>query len=77
MCRFVEKYLKWQNLTFGDLWSPGLYDNRSSFAIVLFYALLNAAYRVSLHGPGAELEGGGSITARPDAFGAEQRLGAG
>ena len=26
---------------------------------MIFYALLNAAYRVSLHGPGAELEGGG------------------
>ena len=26
---------------------------------MILYALFNAAYRVSLHGPGAELEGGG------------------
>ena len=26
---------------------------------MIFYALSNAASRVSLHGPGAELEGGG------------------
>ena len=37
-------------------------------------ALSNAAYRVSLYGPGAELEGRGSNTPlRPGVFGAEQR----
>ena len=48
------------NLTFDDLWLPGLWPDlkkvRSSF-VTIFDALSNAAYRVSLRGPGAELEG--------------------
>ena len=44
---------------------------------MIFHALLNAAYRMSLHGPGAELEGVGAQTPRPVAFGAEHRPGAG
>ena len=41
---------------------------------MIFDALVNAAYRVPLHGPEAELEGGGcSNTPQPSAFGAEHR----
>ena len=43
---------------------------------MIFDALSNAAYRVSLHGPGAELEEGVQ-TPRPGAFGAEDRPGIG
>ena len=43
-----------------------------------FDAISNAAYRVSPHGSGVELEGGGVFKhPRPGAFGAEQRPGAG
>ena len=42
-----------------------------------FDALPNAAYRVSLHGPGAELQGVFKHPPRPGAFGAEQRPSAG
>ena len=46
---------------------------------MIFYALSNAAYCVSLHGPGVELEAGCSNTfpspPRPGAFGAEHRPG--
>ena len=65
MSRFVEKRWKRQNLTLGDLrWPdlwPDLKNDRTSF-VMIFGALSNAAYRMSLHGPGAELEGGGSNT---------------
>ena len=41
-------------------------------------ALKNVIYCVSLHGPGAELEGDVQThTSRPGAFGAEQRPGGG
>ena len=57
MCRFIENCWKRRNLAFGDLWWPDLWRDlkiyRSSF--VLTFAI--AAYCVSLHGPGAELEG--------------------
>ena len=43
---------------------------------LFFYALSNVASRMSLNGPGAKLEGGGSNTPRPGAFGAEERPGA-
>ena len=39
-------------------------------------ALLNAAYHVSLHGPGATLEGDVHPPPRPVVFGAEHRPGA-
>ena len=49
------------NLTFGDLWWPDLWpdlkNDWSSF-VMIFDALSNAAYRVSLRGLGAEIEGG-------------------
>ena len=45
---------------FGDLWWPDtwpdLKNDRSNFFII-FYALSNAAYRVSQNCPGAELQG--------------------
>ena len=60
LCPFVEKDWKRQSLAFGDLlWPdlwPGLKNDRTSF-IMIFDALLNVAFRVSLHGPVAELEG--------------------
>ena len=34
---------------------------------MLFYALSNVAYYVSLHGPGADLEGGGVFKHSPSA----------
>ena len=40
-------------------------------------ALSNAAYRVSLHGPWAELEAGVQPPPRPGAFGVKQRPGVG
>ena len=61
MDQFVEKCLNRPNLTFGDLWWPDLWPDlkhdRSSF-VMIFDVLSNAAYRVSLHGPGAEIEWG-------------------
>ena len=36
---------------------------------MIFGALSNAAYRVSLHGPGAEIEGGGSQEPPPSGGG--------
>ena len=61
MRQFVEKCWNRPNLTFGDLWWPDLWpdlkNDRSSF-VMIFDALSNAAYRVSLRGPGAEIEGG-------------------
>ena len=61
MRQFVEKCWNRPNLTFGDLWWPDLWpdlknDRRSFF--MFFDALSNAVYRVSLHGPWAELDGG-------------------
>ena len=60
MSRFVEKWWKRQNLTFGDLWwpdrRPDLKSARSGF-VMIFDALSNDSCRVSLHGPGAELQG--------------------
>ena len=59
MCRFVEKCWKRQNLTLLDLWWPDLWpdlkNDRTSF-VMIFGALSNAAYRMSLHDPGAELD---------------------
>ena len=82
MCRFVEKCWKRQTLTFGDLWWPDLWPNLKNdrpIFVMIFGALSNAAYCVSLHGPGAEL-GVGEVfkhPPRPGVFGAEQRPGAG
>ena len=42
-----------------------------------FDTLSNVAYRVSLHGPEAELGGGVKHYPRPGVFGAEHRPGAG
>ena len=68
MCQFVEKCWNRQNLTFGDLWWPDLWpdlkNDWSSF-FMIFDALSNAVYRVSLHGPWAELDGGCSNTPLP------------
>ena len=58
-----------------DLWLD-LKNDRNSF-VIIFDALLNAAYRVSLRCPGVELEGKGVQTPRPGVFGAEHRHGAG
>ena len=61
MCRFVEKCWKRQNLTFGDLWLPDFWPDLKfdrSLSVIIFDALSIAAYRVSLRGPLAELEGG-------------------
>ena len=48
-------------LAFNDLWWPDLWpdqkSDRSDFFLI-FDALSNAAFAVSLRGPGAELEGG-------------------
>ena len=44
-------------MTSGDLTFDLLKNDRSSF-VMIFDALSNAAYRVSLRGPGAELDGG-------------------
>ena len=58
MRQFVEKCWNKPNLNFDDLWWPDLKMNdQSSFVIIFFYALSNAAYRVSLRGSGAELDG--------------------
>ena len=50
-----------RNFAFNDLWWPDLWPDqkidRSDF-LIIFDALSNAAFRVSLRGPGAELEGG-------------------
>ena len=46
-------------MTSGDLTFDLLKNDRSDF-VMIFDALSNAAYRVSLRGPGAEIEGGGS-----------------
>ena len=43
-------------MTFGDLTFDLTKNDRNIF-VMIFGALLNAAYRVSLRGPGAELEG--------------------
>ena len=61
MRQFVKKkMLKRPNLTFDDLWWPDIWPDlkidRSSF-VMLCDALLNPAYRLSLRGPEAELEG--------------------
>ena len=64
MCRFVENvekgkiYLWWPLVTWHLTWPK---KDRSSF-VKIFYALSNATYHVSLHGPGAELEEGCSNT---------------
>ena len=63
MRQFVEKCWNEPNLTFGDLWWPDLWPdlkNDSSF-FMIFDALSSAAYRVSLRGPEAEIEGGLNI----------------
>ena len=60
MCKFVEKCWKAQNLTFGGLWWPDLWPDTKidlSVSFIIFYALSIAAYRASLRGPWAELEG--------------------
>ena len=63
-------------MTSGDLTFDLTNSDRISF-VMLFYALSNDAYRVPLHGPGAELGGGLTVqTPRPGAFGAGQRPGA-
>ena len=55
MCRFVEKCWKRQNLTFGDLWWSGLWpDLKMTEAVPSWFLTF---FRMSLHGPGAELEG--------------------
>ena len=63
MRQFVEKCWNMRNLTFDDLWWPDpwpdLKNDRSGF-VMIFGALSNAAYRVSLRGPGAEIERGDS-----------------
>ena len=61
MRRFVKKGSKGQNLTsFDDLWQPDLWPDLKldwcSF-VVIFDTSSNAAYFVSLRGPGAELDG--------------------
>ena len=61
MCWFVENCWKRQNLIFGDLWSPDLWPdlkNDRTSLVRIFGVLSNAAYRVSLHGPWAELDEG-------------------
>ena len=48
-------------LAFNDLWWPDLWPDQKSDRrdfFLIFGALSNAAYPVSLRGPGAELEGG-------------------
>ena len=63
MRQFVEKCWNRPNLTFDDLWWPDLWlhlkiDRSTSSFVVLFDALSNAAYRLSLRGPPEpELEG--------------------
>ena len=56
MRQFVEECWNRPNLTFGDLWWPDLWpdlkNDWSSF-VMIFDALSNAVYRVSLRGPGA------------------------
>ena len=61
LCRFVgEKYANRQNLIFGGLWLPNFWPDLKMTEAVsswFFDTLSNAAYCVSLHGPGVELEG--------------------
>ena len=60
ICRFVEKCWKRQNLTFGDLWWPDFSPDLKidwSLSVIIFYPLSIAAYCVSHHDLGAELEG--------------------
>ena len=57
MRRFVEKCWKNKISTFDDLWWADLKKWTKQFRHY-FYALSNAAYCVSLHGPGAESEVG-------------------
>ena len=55
-----RKCWKRQNLTFGELWWPDLWPGLKihwSLSVIIFDALSIATYRVSLRGPGAELEG--------------------
>ena len=59
--KVFEKCWNKPNLTFGGFWWPDLWpdlkNDRSSF-IIISDVLSNAAYRVSLRGPGAEIERG-------------------
>ena len=68
MSRFVEKCWKQLNLTYGDLWWPDLWtdliNDRTSF-VMIFGALSNTAYRMSLRGSGAYLEGGVQTSNNP------------
>ena len=63
MRRFVEQCLNRPDLTFDELWWPDFWpdlkNDQSSF-VMIFDGFSNAAYRhrVSLRGPGAELDGG-------------------
>ena len=48
-------------MTFGDLWWPYLWSDLNtdrSLSVIIFDTLSIVAYRVSLGGTGAELEGG-------------------
>ena len=61
MRQFVEKCWNRLNLAFGDLWWPDVWPVLKiyrNFPVIIFAALSITAYRVSLRGPGAELEGG-------------------
>ena len=66
--RCIEQCCNRPNLTFGDLWWPDLWPdlkNDTSSFFMIFDALSNAVYRVSLHGRWAELDGGGVQTPPP------------
>ena len=73
MCQFVEKCWNRRNLTFDDLWWPDpwpdLKNDRCGF-VMIFSALSNAAYLVSLRGPGAEIEG---VSQEPPSGGGKSR----
>ena len=56
----IYLWLSWPNL-----WLD-LTNNQRSL-VMIFYVLFNAAYRVSLHGPGSELGGRGFKHPRPGA----------
>ena len=64
----IEHVKNRKNFTFDDLWWPDLWpevkNDRSNFVMILD-ELSNAAYPISLRGPGAELDGGFSITPPP------------